>query len=153
MAHPTNVIGIDVAQQDLRAPGAVHDDRPALSEAGELGRMGVWEWQAESDSFTESGFWATFLGFPDAQIPTTGREVAANVHPDDLPCMMEALRACVTNELGEYEVEHRLRHADGGYRWVLSRGKIAARDFKAQVAGSERLSQWSANCSVHARGK
>ena len=94
-----------------------------------------WEWQAATDSFTESGFWATFLGFPDAQIPTTGRGVAANVHPDDLPCMMEALRACVTNELGEYEVEHRLRHADGGYRWVLSRGKTTGRDSAGHALG------------------
>ena len=135
MTHPPNVIAIEAALEHFRAPDAVPGDRPALSDAGEVARMGVWEWQAETDSFTESGFWATFLGFPDAQIPTTGRGVAATVHPDDLPCMMEALRACVTNELAEYEVEHRLQHADGSYRWVLSRGKITGRDSAGRALG------------------
>jgi PAS domain S-box-containing protein len=43
------------------------------------------------------------------------------VHPDDLPCVIEARKKSI--EAGHiYEVEHRCRRADGVYRWFEVRG-------------------------------
>jgi PAS domain S-box-containing protein len=43
------------------------------------------------------------------------------VHPDDLPCVIEARKKSI--EAGHiYEVEHRCRRADGVYRWFQVRG-------------------------------
>jgi PAS domain S-box-containing protein len=43
------------------------------------------------------------------------------VHPDDLPRVIDAWRSSV--ETGApYDVEHRIRRADGTYRWFQSRG-------------------------------
>jgi formate hydrogenlyase transcriptional activator len=47
------------------------------------------------------------------------------VHPDDLPSVIVKWRRCF--ESGEpYEIEHRLRRADGVYRWFQARGLPAA---------------------------
>src|ERR1700732_723143 len=53
------------------------------------------------------------------------------VHPDDLPLTVAALtRAIQTGE--PYEVDHRLRRADGAYRWFHTRG-LALRDKEGRI--------------------
>jgi PAS domain S-box-containing protein len=53
------------------------------------------------------------------------------VHPDDLPQAIAAWKQAV--ETGtSYEFEHRLRRADGAYRWFQSRG-FPLRDAEGQV--------------------
>src|SRR5467141_1204322 len=53
------------------------------------------------------------------------------VHPDDLPQAVAAWRRSV--ETGDpYDVDHRLRRADGVYRWFHSRG-LALRDAKGRI--------------------
>jgi PAS domain S-box-containing protein len=53
------------------------------------------------------------------------------VHPDDLPQAVAAWRRSV--DTGDpYDVDHRLRRADGVYRWFHSRG-LALRDAKGRI--------------------
>jgi len=53
------------------------------------------------------------------------------VHPDDLPGVIAEWKRCF--ETGEpYEIEHRLRRADGVYRWFHARG-LPARDADDQI--------------------
>jgi formate hydrogenlyase transcriptional activator len=53
------------------------------------------------------------------------------VHPDDLPDVIAAWQQCF--ETGEpYEIEHRLRRADGVYRWFHARG-LPARDTAGRI--------------------
>ena len=55
------------------------------------------------------------------------------VHPDDLPRVIDAWRRSV--ETGQpYENEHRLRRADGAYRWFQSRA-LPARDTEGRITG------------------
>jgi len=53
------------------------------------------------------------------------------IHPDDIPGAVAALTRSI--ETGEaYEVEHRLRRADGVYRWFHARG-LALRDKEGRI--------------------
>ena len=53
------------------------------------------------------------------------------VHPDDLPGVIAEWKRCF--ETGEpYEIEHRLRRADGVYRWFHARG-LPARDAEDHI--------------------
>jgi two-component system, sensor histidine kinase and response regulator len=49
------------------------------------------------------------------------------VHPDDKVRVLRALNAYLDGETKEYEIEYRVRHKEGTYRWMLSRG-TAIRD-------------------------
>jgi PAS domain S-box-containing protein len=53
------------------------------------------------------------------------------VHPDDLPAVIAAWRQAVASEQ-PYDVEHRMRRADGVYRWFHVRG-LPQRDAVGQV--------------------
>ena len=61
-------------------------------------------------------------------------ETTDAVHPDDLPGVIAAWRNSVENG-APYEVEHRLRGADGVYRWFQCRG-LPLRD------GEGRIVRW-----------
>jgi PAS domain S-box-containing protein len=56
------------------------------------------------------------------------------VHPDDLPRVIDAWRSAVATGL-PYEIEHRMRRADGVYRWFQVRG-VPLRD------DAERIVRW-----------
>jgi hypothetical protein len=55
------------------------------------------------------------------------------VHPDDLARTAEAWRRAVETG-GQYEIEHRIRRADGTFHWLfLSRG-VPVRDERGRIA-------------------
>jgi PAS domain S-box-containing protein len=58
-------------------------------------------------------------------------ETTNAVHPDDLPRVIAAWRNSVENGI-PYDLEHRLRGADGVYRWFHSRG-LPFRDSEGRV--------------------
>ena len=63
----------------------------------------------------------------------TGWDWEAMVHPDDLAATADAWNAATASGL-TYEHEHRLRMADGTYRWHISRGvPMAAPDGAEQL--------------------
>ena len=116
-----------VAQSQPGVPYA-----PLLIAAG-AGSISLWEWDARTDSFAENGFWSSFLGYKADETVTNSTELQDYTHPDDLPGAVAAWKACVKGEVSEYEAEHRLRHKDGIYRWVVARGRIAERDARGRT--------------------
>ena len=50
------------------------------------------------------------------------------LHPEDHDRALGALNAYLAGQSSVYELEHRLRCKDGGYRWVLARGKALRND-------------------------
>jgi signal transduction histidine kinase/CheY-like chemotaxis protein len=50
------------------------------------------------------------------------------VHASDMPAIIRAFEAHMAGNTPLYRVEHRVRAANGDWRWVLSSGRVAARD-------------------------
>jgi PAS domain S-box-containing protein len=46
------------------------------------------------------------------------------MHPDDRLVYAEAARKYLSGETSEFEVESRVRHKDGSFRWMMSRGVV-----------------------------
>ena len=62
--------------------------------------------------------WLEFTGLDLASLEEAGRQ--GLIHPDDYSRVMDAWQKA--QDAGYYEVEYRLRHHSGDYRWVVSRG-------------------------------
>ena len=78
------------------------------------------------------------LGCDDGEIGTSLDEWLSRVHPEDAPRLKAQLEAHAQGAVTHLELEHRILHKDGGYRWVLCRG-VAVRDAAGQayrMAGS-----------------
>src|SRR6185295_8462017 len=78
------------------------------------------------------------LGFSEDEIEDTQEEWFKRVHPDDLARLKADLDEHLQGRADHFSNEHRARHKDGQYRWMLSRG-LAVRDASGRaerIAGS-----------------
>ena len=83
---------------------------------------GVWDWNLATGVSYFSPRWASILDLGPGVVGTEIDEWFSRVHPDDAQPLKEALAAHLEGRVAHFEHEHRLRCADGSYRWVLSRG-------------------------------
>src|SRR3954463_4481743 len=67
------------------------------------------------------------LGYERPDSPKDQETGMALVHPGDRAPHAEAARRYLAGETSEFEVESRVCHKDGSYRWMISRG-VAVRD-------------------------
>jgi diguanylate cyclase (GGDEF)-like protein/PAS domain S-box-containing protein len=113
------------------------EERYALAARG--ANDGLWDWDLRTDRIYYSPRWKAMLGYGEAQIGDDPSEWLGRIHPDDLSQMRSALSNHRDGATVHFESEHRVRHKDGGYRWMLCRG-LAARDSRGEayrMAGSQ----------------
>jgi len=92
---------------------------------------GLWDWNLKSNTVYFSPRWKEMLGYAENEIGSGVEEWSSRVHPDDFEPVMAAVRAHLDGKTPLYLSEHRIRHRDGHYLWVLDRG-IAQRDEAGQ---------------------
>ncbi|MGH2895841.1 MAG: diguanylate cyclase domain-containing protein, partial [Solirubrobacteraceae bacterium] len=82
---------------------------------------GIWDWDLISGRVHFSERWSSLLGYEErsADEMTARFEV---VHPDDLQRLRHEIDGSVAGASPYFENEHRIRHRDGTWRWVLCRG-------------------------------
>jgi diguanylate cyclase (GGDEF)-like protein/PAS domain S-box-containing protein len=113
------------------------EERYALAMRG--ANDGLWDWNLRTGQVHFSTRWKEMLGCGDEQIQMLLDEWFSRVHPDDLESLQSAIAAHRDGVTPHFAIEHRMRHADSGYRWMLARG-IAIRDEAGRavrMAGSQ----------------
>lgn len=83
---------------------------------------GIWDWNLQTNEVYFSPRWKAMLGYQDHEIANRFEEWRRLTHPDDLECTLADLQAYLNGHTPVYQLEHRLQHKDGSYRWVLARG-------------------------------
>ncbi|HEY6889034.1 MAG TPA: EAL domain-containing protein [Solirubrobacter sp.] len=88
---------------------------------------GIWDWDLPAESMHFSERWKTLLGYQEEF--ASGRPDAwfELVHPDDVERLRREIDHHLAGSSPHFENEHRIRHADGDWRWVLTRG-LTTRD-------------------------
>lgn len=94
-------------------------------------REGVWDWDLTNDVVWYSDRWLGMLGFAPDAVPHTLDTFRRLVHPDDLDRVFSVVDAYLVGERPDYEVEFRMRHEDGHWVDVLSRGAATREDGRA----------------------
>jgi len=64
------------------------------------------------------------LGYDDHEIQNRFSSWVRLIHPDDRDAALARVRSYLAGDLRNYELEHRLRHKDGSYRWILVRAVV-----------------------------
>jgi PAS domain S-box-containing protein len=83
---------------------------------------GIWDWDLRNNQVYFSPRWKSMLGFGEDEIQDHFAEWESRLHPDDRERALDTIRDYLDDRTAEYELEHRLRHRDGTYRWILARG-------------------------------
>jgi PAS domain S-box-containing protein len=111
---------------------ALRESRERLELATKGADAGVWDWDLRTNRVYFSPRWKSQLGYAEHEIGDTFDEWESRLHPDDRERALEAIRAYLEGDLLIYNMEYRLRHKDGSYRWILTSGS-AFRDDKAAL--------------------
>jgi diguanylate cyclase (GGDEF)-like protein/PAS domain S-box-containing protein len=112
--------------------------RERYALAAKAANDGIWDWDLASDRIYLSPRWHAILGHADRAGEEDPKVWFDLVHEDDLPSLRAAIDAHRGGRTPYLQSEHRMRHADGSWRWVFSRG-LAIRDTNdvaTRMAGS-----------------
>ncbi len=104
-----------------RAEAVLRESEERLTLAFAGAQEGVWDWNLKTGAVVYSPRWKQMLGYAGDEIEPHVRAWEQLLHPDDKPRARQ-LNEGVKRGQGTYEGEFRLRHKDGHYIHVLSRG-------------------------------
>jgi diguanylate cyclase (GGDEF)-like protein/PAS domain S-box-containing protein len=132
MAAAMLIGGLFVQRERHAVELAQSRERLELALAG--GELGTWDWDVPSGVTRFNERWSSMLGYGQDELENEVSTWERLVHPDDWPQIHAALDPHLRGETQQYESEHRMRHRDGHWVWVLDRGRVVAR----QPDGSAR---------------
>jgi PAS domain S-box-containing protein len=111
---------LDVTERN-RAEAALRESEERLTLAFAGAQEGVWDWNLETGAVVYSTQWKQMLGYDDDEIEPHVSAWERLLHPDDRQRAQE-VNERVARGGQTYEGEFRLRHKNGDYLHVLSRG-------------------------------
>ncbi len=83
---------------------------------------GIWDYNLLTNNVYYSPRWKTMLGYTEGEILSTPDAIMQLIHPEDKEQTLAKLHDCLTGVSRHYEAAYRLKHKNGHYRWILSRG-------------------------------
>jgi diguanylate cyclase (GGDEF)-like protein/PAS domain S-box-containing protein len=99
---------------------------------------GIWDWDLVSNRIYLSPRWRTILGQAEQARDVDASACFELVNSDDLIRLRRAIDDHLQGRTPYLECEHRMRHTDGSWRWVVTRG-VCTRDVHGEairMAGS-----------------
>jgi len=139
--HIVRVVGAIVDITELKATEAVldHTER-RLERAVRSTQDGLWDVDLLTNTVWYGPSFETLLGYQSGEVPGSRESLEELVHPDDRERRRANSLAHIERN-APYDVEFRLRHKQGHYEWVRSRGQ-AERDASGRaisIAGSVQI--------------
>jgi PAS domain S-box-containing protein len=95
------------------------EERYALAIRG--ANDGMWEWDLSTNRAHYSPRWKALLGYVEGELAPSSEEWLDRIHAQDKPRVLEDLAMHLEGLTTRFDSEHRLRHRDGTYRWVVAR--------------------------------
>ena len=112
-------------QQFQHTHRALQRSEQRLHQALEAAGDGIWDWDLSTHRVYFSPGYAALLGIDIATLGDTPAQWLQLMHPDDrLLFERNIQRRLSTLNTEPYEVTYRLRHEDGSYRLMQSRGRL-----------------------------
>ena len=121
------------ARTQAEAGLRLSEERYAL--AGRGANDGLWDWNLGTGEVYFAPRWKSLLGYAEDEITSRPGEWLDRVHPDDRAELYNHLQA-VSEGSETFESEHRLKHNDGAYRWMLARGLGTTSGESRRLVGS-----------------
>jgi diguanylate cyclase (GGDEF)-like protein/PAS domain S-box-containing protein len=112
------------------------EERYALAARG--ANDGLWDWKLKTNEVYLSARWKEMLGYEEGEIGSCPEEWFRLVHPDEVDSLKAGIAAHIEGQSSHFEMEHRMLHKNGTYRWILSRGMVVrdAEGKASRMAGS-----------------
>ncbi|HLG15497.1 MAG TPA: PAS domain S-box protein [Blastocatellia bacterium] len=107
-----------------RTEDALWESEQRLRLAVRASNTGLWDWNPKTNQVYFSPEWKSQLGYEEHEIKDCFEVWEELLHPDDRERMVATVNSYLAAPWPDYEVEFRLRHKDGSYRWILTRASL-----------------------------
>ncbi len=137
-----NANSFEQAQQEInerkRIAAALQESEERYALAVNGANDGIWDWDLKADKIHFAPRWKSMLGYENDEIGDTPNEWFSRIYKDERDHTRLEISAHVRRRTNHFINEHRLRHKDGSYRWVLCRGMAVWDDDgnAVRIAGS-----------------
>ena len=100
------------------------EERFELALAGT--ELGLWDLWVQTDEFHVNERWAEIFGYTLEELsPISNNTWRENSHPEDVKEADRLLQKYLRKEIDSYACEMRMRHKDGSWVWVYTKGKVS----------------------------
>eukprot|EP01013_Petalomonas_cantuscygni_P031919 TRINITY_DN58290_c0_g1_i1.p1 TRINITY_DN58290_c0_g1~~TRINITY_DN58290_c0_g1_i1.p1 ORF type:complete len:1190 (-),score=238.72 TRINITY_DN58290_c0_g1_i1:3-3572(-) len=107
---------------------ALRAERRRLAQIIEGTSAGTWEWNIVTGENRVNDEWAAMLGYTREELaPVTIDTLKERIHPEDHALLDARLETHFRGEKAEFEAELRLRHKQGHWIWIATRGRVLER--------------------------
>lgn len=125
-----NFIGVVVSIFDItdfkKAEDALRESEEKHRLAMDVVSDGLWDWDCRSGSVYYSPAWCRMI--EEASVPPVFDSWEKRINPEDRKAVLESLGMHLEGKTEYWEKEHRLATKSGGWKWVLGRGGVVARN-------------------------
>ncbi len=115
------------------AEAMLQSSQEKLRQALHASGTGLWDWNTETNEAALSQEWKRQLGYEPAELADSFETWTAHLHPDDRERAVAYARDYMSSREGDYRQEFRLKHKDGGYRWIEARASFVTEADGRQV--------------------
>lgn len=117
----------DITEQK-KARAQIREEERRATFALDNANQAIWDLDFQQGKTFYSPTWKAMLGYTEDEISSDTEAWKDLLHPDDREAVLLADRAHKEGRTPAFEAEFRMRHKDGGWIWVLDRGKVISRD-------------------------
>jgi PAS domain S-box-containing protein len=123
-----DLLGVVMVFRDVttqyRRQEALDEERQRLELALIGGNLGMWDMHLDKGQNIVNDRWAEMLGFTLEEVGDRQAFFESRTHPDDLERAYAMMERHARGEIPLVDLEIRMRHKDGTWRWILDRGKV-----------------------------
>ena len=119
---------VQESRRRSRAEEALRHNEERLRLALVAGNLGFYDLDLRTGKAEVSAEYARMLGFEPGEMNLDAAGWIARLHPEDRVLAEGMLRECAEGNRSDYRMEYRLQAKPGSWTWILSIGKVVARD-------------------------
>ncbi len=123
---------ISSLENHLREGETLFRSKERLELVLEGTRLGMWDWNPQTNAVHFDQRWAEMLGYDITEIDMKLSSWQDRVHPDDLAGCFADIQNHMEGRTDFYENVHRMKHRDGRWIYILDRGRIVEWDEEGQ---------------------
>ena len=106
----------------------LRENEQRLQLALKGGSLGTWDINVKTGDAIYDQRAADLFGYSLEDLEPSLEAWHALIHPDDMESVHSSLKACLSGERPLLELEHRILHKSGEWRWCLARGQVVEYD-------------------------
>lgn len=114
----TNISHRKIAQQEKQ----VNEQR--LQLALDSADLGTWDWNPQTGELFINERWAGMLGYKREELQPHVDTWSNLLHPEDAEKAIKTLDDYIEDKVPNYQIEFRMKHKSGAWKWVFDIGKI-----------------------------